>query len=112
MLDNFKVQVPNVVHILMSGSRLTYASVGVGLLIAVLYFRIFFRDSFQFREDTKNAAKLQWMRWTFLWPFRWLYDEDDFQWSQLKLFIWLALSVGSGVLAYYQLPEWFPQYFR
>jgi hypothetical protein len=96
----------------MNASKLTYASVGIGLLLAYLYFRIFFQDRSEFKEDTKNAAKFFWMRKSYYWPFRWLYDEDDFQWSAMKLFVWVALSVGCGILAYYQLPEWLPRYFR
>ena len=79
--------------------------------MAILYFRVFFRDSSQFKDDAENAAKGYWMRHSFLFPFRWIYDSVDFEWSELKFIIWLGLSIGSGILAYHELPDWFPNYF-
>jgi hypothetical protein len=29
-----------------------------------------------------------------------------------RISFWIILSIGSGFLAYYQLPEWFPHLFR
>jgi len=112
MFDEVKNGFVRVLDILMSTSRLTYASVGVGLLVAFLYFKLFFQDASQFGEDAKNTAKLEYTRRNVFFPFRWLYDRTDFQWSELKIIIWIGLSVGSGILAYYQLPEWFPNLFR
>jgi hypothetical protein len=112
MLDNLERHITKLVDILMHTSKLTYASVGVGLLVAFLYFRIFFYDGSQFEQDAENAAKAELMSRTLFWPLRWIYDRDEFRWSELKILIWIALSVGSGILAYHQLPEWFPVLFR
>lgn len=107
MLDNLKEHVAALVHTLTSASRLTYTSIGVSLLVAFLYFKIFFQDSSQFREDTENTVKL-WL----VWPFRWLDKYTDFEWSRTKVLLWLGISVGSGILAHHQLPAWLPNYFR
>ena len=72
------------------GSKLTYAALGVGLLMAVLYFRIFFRDVDGFMERASGGY---------------------FHRGSPLLWLWIMISVGSGMLAYYQLPEWFPHVF-
>ena len=70
---------------------LTYASIGIGLLMAVLYFGIIFRDIDGFKE---NLA------------------EDGVAWqANPRLLFWIMISVGCGILAFYQLPEWFPHVF-
>jgi hypothetical protein len=112
MLEDIKHCLMQVHHILVSTSRLTYASIGVGLLVAFLYFKVFFQDASQFEDDVENTAKLEYMKRSWFFPFRWLNDSMDFQWSELKIFIWIGISVGSSILAYYQLPGWFPKLFR
>ena len=92
-------------------SKLTYASVGVGLVFAFLFFKILFRASGSFREDVENARRRFWWEreyWT--QPFDGNYV--DRQWSKLKIFIWLALSVAGGWAAHHKLPELFPNFFR
>jgi hypothetical protein len=109
MLNNLEESLVRLLHVVSSASRLTYASVGVGLAVAFLYFRLFFKDLSGFAEDSKNVTRL--------WPLGGLLllfrpdAYDECQWSRLKLLIWLGLSVGCGVLAYYQLPVWFPRIF-
>ena len=112
MIEELQNGCVRLLHVLMSASKLTYASIGVGLLVAFLYFKIFFQDADQFEEDAKNTARLEYMRRSLLFPFSWLVDRTDYQWSELKIIIWIGLSVVCGVLAYYQLPEWFPNVFR
>jgi hypothetical protein len=73
------------------GTKLTYAAMGVGLVMAVLYFRIFFKNIDGFMESLSGD---------------WRYPRG----SPL-LWLWIMVSAGSGVLAYYQLPEWFPHFF-
>ena len=101
-----------VLHIFSSTSRLTYTAIGVGLLVAFIYFKVFFQDSSGFEEDAKNTARLEHMKRSYIFPFSWLYNSVDYQWSELKMIIWIGLSVGGGILAYYQLPKWFPHVFR
>ena len=86
------------------GNRLTYAALGVGLLVAVLYFRIFFRDVAGFEDDVSKSERLPIINKN--------YDYVDSKWSGNKIMIWVILSVGSGIAAYYQLPGWFPHVFK
>ena len=83
---------------------LTCAAVGVGLLVAVLYFRIFFGGFRGFGKDVDNSASDPLLDVD--------YDYVESQWSTNKIVIWLLLSFGCGVLAYHQLPGWFPNLFR
>jgi hypothetical protein len=84
------------------GTKLTYAAMGVGLLVAFLYFRIFFRDVSGFEEDIDKSEKIP------------IVDKDyvESKWSGNKIMIWIFLSVGCGIAAYYQLPAWFPHLFK
>src|SRR6476659_8823084 len=99
-------------HIMTGASRLTYASIGIALLVAFLYFKLFFTDLSGFEEDAKNVGKLEWYSrfspWTLLFRPN---DSFDYRWSYLKIAIWLGISIGCGILAYYQLPHWFPGIF-
>jgi hypothetical protein len=91
-------------HFFADGTKLTYAAIGVGLLVAFFYFRIFFRDVSGFEEDSKNDANIPILDKD--------YDYVNSQWSHNKITAWILLSIGSGVLAYYQLPQLFPSFFR
>ena len=97
--------------IAMGTSRLTYASIGVGLVFAFLLFNIIFRAPGSFREDFENTRR----RFPFE-PEYWrrLFDgnEVDRGWSKLKIFIWLALSFAGGWAAHHKLPGLFPNFFR
>ena len=86
------------------GTKTTYVAIGVGLVIAVLYFRVFFRDRSGFATDVSNAAKNPYTDRSF--------DYVDARWSRGKIWIWILLSIGCGILAYHQLPQWFPGVFR
>ena len=91
-------------NLLKHGDKLTYVSIGVGLLMAFLYFGIFFGGISGFWEDFKNDN----IRFPFLSK---NYDYVNVQWSKDKIMLWIIISVGSGFLAYYQLPVWFPRAF-
>ena len=91
-------------HLLNGASKLTYVATGVGLLVAFLYFKLFFGDRGGFKQDVENDAKIPILDKD--------YDHVESQWSYNKILIWILLSVGSGVLAYHQLPAWFPNLFR
>lgn len=85
------------------GTKLTYASIGVGLLISILYLRIFFRNPSGFGDDLSKANKIPIVDKD--------YDYVEKEWSKDKILLWFIISVGSGFLAYHQLPEWFPHLF-
>src|SRR5947207_1784895 len=92
-------------------SKLTYASIGVGLVFLFLFFKIIFQAPGSFEQDLENARKPfvfeseYWKR---------MFDGNDVErdWSKLKIFIWLALSVVGGWAAHHKLPELFPSVFR
>jgi len=103
MLHSLKEFFSIPVQFFQQAGKLHYAAIGIGLLVAFLYFRLFFRDASGFSDDVDKAGKIP------------LLDRDyDFvekKWSNNKIMIWILLSVGSGVLAYHQLPDWFPRWF-
>ena len=80
------------------------AAFGIGLLVAILYFRLFFGSFWGFRRDIDNDSKIPLLDKD--------YDYVESRRSHNKILIWLLLSVGSGVLAYHELPNWFPNLFR
>lgn len=92
-LEFFKI----IYRFFADGTKLTYAAIGISLFVAFLYFRIFFRDVAGFEEDVENTAGN---------------DHVNSRWSNGKITVWLLLSVGCGIAAYYQLPQWFPHWFK
>jgi hypothetical protein len=76
------------------GTRLTYAAMGVALLMAVLYFRIIFEDWEGFQEALNEG-----------------YTSLFGGTISPRLMLWLMISVGCGFLSYYQFPVWFPHIF-
>jgi len=86
------------------GTKLTYAAIGVGLLVAFLYFRMFFGSVSGFEEDVENSGKTPILDKD--------YDYVESKWSGQKIMVWVFLSVGCGIAAYYQLPDWFPHLFK
>jgi hypothetical protein len=85
-------------------SRQVWAALGVGVFIGALFFKLIFGDfqgfvecvRYWFQPDFVSFVRGEWM-------------ED--KWGSLKFFIWIALSGGCGILAYYQLPHWLPGFF-
>jgi hypothetical protein len=100
-IPEIKSYVSHLWHVATTASRLEYASVGVGLIVAALYFKIFYKDFAGFRESISSIGDSEWWWWS------WLLD-----WEMLKLIIWLLISVGAGFLAFHQLPGWFPHWFH
>jgi hypothetical protein len=104
MFTNLKENLLPWLHALAGASKLTYAAIGIGLLVALLYFKLIFGDRGGFKQDVENDAKIPLLDKD--------YDFVDSRWSHNKILIWILLSAGSGVLAYHQLPGWFPNLFR
>jgi hypothetical protein len=75
-------------------TKVTWAAAALGLVVSIVYFRIFFGSWDDFRDA-----------WSDFW--RGLFKR------QLggRISFWVIISVGSAMLAYYQLPEWFPRLF-
>ena len=95
IFTNLKQFVMIVVEFFENADRLNYAALGVSLLVAILYGRIMFRRRVGFNDLPEDFTR-----------------GVDYQWLKLKVYIFVMLAVGSGVLAYYQLPEWFPGPFK
>ena len=74
---------------------ITWASIGVGLVVAILYFKLFFGNRGGFNNLPED-----------------LNQGSDCQWFKLKIWMWILISAGSGLLAYHQLPDWFPSFFQ
>lgn len=81
-------------NVLVHCTKLTFAAIGLGLVVAIIYFRIFFKNL----DDFQDA-------WSDFW--RGLFSRQ----LAGRISFWIIISVGSGMLAYYQLPEWFPHLF-
>jgi uncharacterized membrane protein len=86
MLNDLKEFFLIPVQFFRSATKLTYASLAVA--IGILYLRIIFRK----RDGFK--------------------DSPDYQWFKLKVGILIMICVGSYLLAFHQLPEWFPSFFQ
>ncbi len=71
------------------------------MFVATLFFKPFFGNWDGFKDACADAFSL-------FSASRWV----DCEWSDLKLKIWLLLSFGCGLLAYHNLPEWFPKTLR
>lgn len=104
MFAELKDSLTRFIHVVTVASRATHAAVGVALLVAFLYFKIFFRRAGSFEEDLENSSKQSLLDRD--------YDYVDQEWSKLKILIWILLSVGCGIGAYHQLPKWFPGFFH
>jgi hypothetical protein len=81
-----------------------YAAAAVGLIIAVLLWKPFFRDGSGFWECVKYSLKPDWISW-------WQGEGMEDWWCSLKLGVWLFLSLGCGILALIQLPQMLPSLF-
>jgi hypothetical protein len=77
----------------------SWTAVATGAAVAVVLFKPFFKDWSGFRECLVYCLKPDWISW-----FQGEGVED--WWSELKMFVWMAIAVVSGVLAYHQLPKW------
>ena len=100
-----KDQATNVLQWAASGSKLTYTAVAVGLLVALILFRFFFKSvaglfhsigfSVGFGSDPSVAA-----------------EPGLSSSSRLKLLLIAVVPAGSAYAAYMLLPMWFPTVFQ
>jgi hypothetical protein len=73
------------------------------MIVAIVYVPVFFRGMSRFKDDMANSTKEPLLNKD--------YDPVETAWSKDKMLLWIILSLGSGFLAYYQLPVWFPKVF-
>ena len=90
---------------LSSLTPLTCASVGMGVLTAVLFFRVFFDDLSDFLDCLRLALQPDFIS---LIRGEW----NEMQWSGAKLLLYLLPSLISGWVAYSQFPKWWPSAFH
>ena len=89
-----------------SGSKLTYASLAVGLVVALILFRLFFKNlagfvhciGFSLGSQTNNTVAAA--------------QPGLSKWSRVKLLLGTLVPAGSGYAAYIFLPRWFPAFFQ
>ena len=95
----------NPIQFIESISLLTYASIGVSVLVALLFFRVFFDDVGDFLDCIVLAFQPEIIT---IFRGQW----SDSQWAGVKVTLWLLPSIVSGYLAYSQLPASFPGVFH
>jgi hypothetical protein len=98
-----KVQMTHFMEWAVSGSKLTYAALAVGLLVFLVLYRFFFKDlpglihSVGYSVSTKSAASGA---------------AGQSKSSRVKLLFGLLLPIAAGYGAYVWLPKWFPAVFH
>jgi uncharacterized membrane protein YgdD (TMEM256/DUF423 family) len=103
--SSIKAQMTQAMQWAESGSKLTYASIAVGLLVALILFRLFFKNiagfvhciGFSLGSQPNAVAAAQ---------------PGLSRWSRVKLLVGTLLPAGSGYAAYMLLPRWFPAFFH
>jgi uncharacterized membrane protein YgdD (TMEM256/DUF423 family) len=88
-----------------SGSKLTYASIAIGVVVGLILFRVFFKNiagffhciGFSLGSQPNAVAGAQ---------------PGLSRWSRMKLLVGTLLPAGSGYAAYILLPRWFPAFFQ
>src|SRR3954454_18997112 len=104
-IDAFKVQLANALQWAQSGTKLMYSAIGVGLVVGLILFKVFFKDLAGFihcigfsvsSQSTGSggagqAAQSKSSRW--------------------KLLFGILLPAGSAYAAYIFLPRFFPAMF-
>jgi hypothetical protein len=96
---NLKSQMSNVVQWASSGTKLTYAAISIGLLLALVLYKLFFKDmgglfhSIGFSVSSKGEL-----------------GQDKS--SRYKLFFALIIPPAAAYGAYIMLPKWLPTVFQ
>jgi hypothetical protein len=88
-----------------SGSKLTYVSIAVGVVIGLVLFRVFFKNlggfvhciGFSLGSQPGSTGPAQ---------------PSLSRWSRVKLLVGTLVPAGSGYAAYVFLPRWFPTFFQ
>jgi hypothetical protein len=88
-----------------SGSKLTYVSIAVGVVVGLVLFRVFFKNlggfvhciGFSLGSQPSSAGPAQ---------------PGLSLWSRVKLLVGTLAPAGAGYAAYVFLPRWFPSFFQ
>jgi hypothetical protein len=103
--DSIKLHATNAMNWAASGTKLTYAAIGAGLLVFVILFRLFFKDipgfvhcigfSMSSQQNSAAAGQLGASRW-----------------SRIKILLGTLAPAATGYAAYILLPKFFPTVFQ
>lgn len=99
-----KTQVIDAFHWAASGSKLTHISIAAGVLVALVLFRIFFKNLAGFVHCIGFSLGSQ--------PNGAVAQPGLSRVSRLKLLFGTLLPVGTAYAAYLYLPRWFPAFFQ
>ena len=105
MIDSIKIQATHALQWMASGSKLTYAAVAVGLIIAIILFRLFFKSlaglfhsiGFSFGSGGNPTVAA---------------EPGLASSSRIKLLLMALVPPGSGYAAYVFLPTLLPNIFQ
>ena len=104
-IDAIKQHVNDAITWAASGSKLTYASIGAGILVFLILFRLFFKDIAGFIHCIGFSVGSQ-KKGPSGGP------GPASGWSRLKLLLGAVVPAGSGYAAYVFLPRFFPAVFQ
>jgi hypothetical protein len=105
MLNSIKDQATNITQWMASGSKLTYAAVAVGLIVAFILFRLFFKSvagvfhsiGFSFGSGGNPTVAA---------------EPGLASSSRMKLLLMALVPAGCGYAAYIFLPRFLPTIFH
>jgi len=101
--DSIKTHATDAAQWVASGTKLTYAAIGVGLVFALILFKVFFKDfpglfhciGYSISSQPNGAAA----------------GATPTKGSRIKLFLGLVLPAAAAYGAYVYLPKFFPTVF-
>lgn len=101
--ESIKTHATDAMNWAASGTKLTYAAIGTGLVLALILFKVFFKDfpglfhciGYSISSQPNGAAA----------------GQTPTAGSRLKLLLALALPIGAAWAAYAFLPKFFPTVF-
>ena len=82
-------------HFFADAGKTKWTAIAISGSLAILYFRIFFPRRSGFNDTSEDYTQ-----------------GPDYGWFKIKVVGIILISVGGGMLAYYQLPDWFPNFFK
>ena len=101
--DSIKTHASDAMQWASSGTKLTYAAIGAGLVVALILFKVFFKDFPGFFHCIGYSISSQ--------PNGAAAGQTPTAGSRIKLLLGLALPIGAAYASYVFLPRLFPTVF-
>src|SRR5262245_53528904 len=101
--DSIKTHASDAMNWAASGTKLTYTAIGAGLVVALVLFKVFFKDFPGFFHCIGYSISSQ--------PNGAAAGQTPTAGSRIKLLLVLALPIGAAWAAYAYLPKFFPTVF-